>query len=251
MDQFAKDRDFHSAHTMRTPDHVQLKGKDVEVKVGDGKAIAYWVAPKAGQTQTILMIHEWWGLNENIRQSADLLHEKTGYGVMAADLYEGKVAKNAEEAAKYMSAVNEQSSSKTVNAAIKALKSGFQGSKPSQQIGTIGFCFGGGWSHKSAIMGGEAVKACVIFYGLPTVAPAELERLSAPVLMIWPNKDKWINKEVVDGFRDAMKNANKSLQVEEFDADHAFANPTSKSFKDQESKEAWSKTLQFFKKNLG
>lgn len=251
MEQYANDKDFHAAHTMREPDHVETKGKDIEFTVGEGKAKAYWTAPAAGHDQTVLMIHEWWGLNDNIRETADMLHDKTGYGVLAVDLYEGKVAKTADDAGKYMAAVDQKKAAATVNAAVRLAQKGVDGGKPSPRLGTIGFCFGGGWSHKAAIMGGQAVKACVVFYGMPTTAPGELERLSAPVLFVWPNQDKWINKDVVSGFQAAMESAGKPLEVLEFDADHAFANPTSKSFKEKESQEAWAKTLEFMKKNLG
>lgn len=251
MEQYANDKEFHAAHTMSEPSAKPVKGKDIEFAVGEGKAKAYWTAPAEGKDQVVVMIHEWWGLNDHIRQTADMLHDKQGYGVLAVDLYQGKVAKTPEDAGKFMAAVDQKTASATINAALRLIKSGVDGSKPSTKIGTIGFCFGGGWSHKAAIMGGEDVKACVIFYGQPVTAPGELERLSAPVLFVWPTKDKWINKEMVDGFKEAMSAASKPVDVLSFDADHAFANPTSKSFQGKESQEAWAATLEFFKKNLG
>lgn len=251
MEQFAKDKEFHAAHTMREADGTKLSGKDVEIAVGDGKAKAYWVAPKEGHDQSVLMIHEWWGLNANIRETADKLNSKCGYGVLAIDLYEGKVAKDADEAGKFMGAVDNKKASATVNAALRALKAGVDGSKPSLKLGTIGFCFGGGWSHKAAIMGGADVKACVVFYGMPSTAPGELERLKAPVFFVAAKQDKWINKGVVDGFKSAMESAGKSVEVSEYDADHAFANPTSQSYKSEAAQDAWDKTFAFFKKNLG
>jgi len=251
MEQFANDKEFHSAHTMSEVKAKPILGKDIEFTVGEGKAKAYWTAPAEGHDQSVIMIHEWWGLNDHIRQTADMVHEKTGYGVLAVDLYEGKVAKTPDDAGKYMAAVDQKKASSTLNAAIRLLKAGVDGSKPSSKLGTIGFCFGGGWSHKAAIMGGDSVKACAVFYGQPTVAPGELERLIAPVLFVWPNKDKWINKEMVDGFKSAMEAAGKPLEVLEFSADHGFANPSSKSYQSKESQEAWDKTLEFLKKNLG
>lgn len=251
MEKFATDKDFHKAHTLRQPDKVQLKGKEIEFAVSEGKAKAYWVAPVEGHKQAVLMIHEWWGLNDNIRQTADMLNSKAGFGVLAVDLYGGKVATNAEEAGKLMAAVDQKQASATINAALRLLKSGVAGSAPSDKLGTIGFCFGGGWSHKASIMGGSNVQACAVFYGMPTTAPGELERLSAPVLFVWPNKDKWINKSVVDGFKTAMDAAGKSLDIEEYDADHAFANPSSKSYQEKDSQDAWAKTIKFLMKNLG
>ena len=171
MEPFAKDKEFHKAHTLREPTGVAPKGKEVVLKVGESKVKCYWNAPKEGQGQVVLMIHEWWGLNDNIRETADALGKETGYGVLAVDLYEGKVAKNADEAAKAMAAVNATKASATVNAAIRAIKNGVDGTKPASKFGTIGYCFGGGWSHKAAIMGGKDVQACVIYYGMPVIAP--------------------------------------------------------------------------------
>jgi carboxymethylenebutenolidase len=250
MEKFANDKDFHKAHTHREPDKVKLEGKNIEFVVGEGKGKAYWVAPKAGQTQSLLMIHEWWGLTDNIRQTADMVRDKAGYGVLAIDLYKGQVAKSADEAGKLMGQVDERLSATTINAALRLLQSGVDGGKGATKIGTIGFCFGGGWSHKAAVMGGDKVQACVVFYGMPVTAPGELERLQAPVYFVWPNQDRWINKDVVEGFKSAMESAGKALEVEEFEADHAFANPTSKSFNDGESQRAWSHTLKFLKEHL-
>jgi len=251
MEQFTKDKEFHSAHTLREPSGEKLQGKDVTLTVGDAKVKCYWDAPKEGHDQVVLMVHEWWGLNDNIRETADKLQKETGYGVLAVDLYEGKVAKNADEAGKYMGAVDSTKASATINASLRAIKAGVDGTKPPSKIGTIGYCFGGGWSHKAAIMGGKDVQACVIYYGMPTISPGELERMSSPVLFVFAKKDKWINADVLDGFRTAMQNASKPLQVEEYDADHAFANPSSQSYQSQAAQDAWTKTLAFFKKNLG
>ncbi len=251
MSAFAKDKEFHSAHTIRPVENLNLKGTLIEIPVLDKKAKAYWVAPRSGTKTSILMIHEWWGLNDHIKQTADEVQAKTGYGVLAIDLYEGKVAKTPDEAGKFMGSVDQKLASATVNAALRAIQQGIEKSPGATKVGTIGFCFGGGWSHKAAIMGGDKVQACVIFYGMPTTAPGELERLKAPVLMVWGKKDKWINESVVTGFQKAMDHAQKSLQVEGYDADHAFANPTSKSYESEASKNAWAKAYEFFKKYLG
>ena len=116
MEQFTKDKEFHSAHTLREPSGEKLQGKDVTLTVGDAKVKCYWDAPKEGHDQVVLMVHEWWGLNDNIRETADKLQKETGYGVLAVDLYEGKVAKNADEAGKYMGAVDSTKASATINA---------------------------------------------------------------------------------------------------------------------------------------
>jgi len=251
MSQFSNDKDFHAAHTLAPAENKPIEGKDIQIKVGEGTAKAYWVPPQPGHTEAVLMVHEWWGLNANIRQTADTVNKKAGYGVLAIDLYGGKVATNGDDAQKYMDGVDKVKGASTINAALKALKNGVEGGPPATKIGTIGFCFGGGWSHKAAIMGGDNVQACVIFYGMPSMAPAELERLKAPVLFVSGKQDKWITPEVVSDFKRAMESAGKPMEAVEYDADHAFANPSSKSYKSKEAQEAWDKTFDFFKKNLG
>lgn len=251
MEQFSHDMSFHAAHTLRPADNKPIDGKDIQLTVSERKVKAYWVPPQPGHGQCVLMVHEWWGLNDNIRQTADMMNKRAGYGVLALDLYEGKVATNGDEAQKYMDAVDKMRASATVNAGLRALKAGVDGSTPASKVGTIGFCFGGGWSQKAAIMGGDTVQACVIFYGMPTSAPAELDRLTAPVLFVSGKQDKWITPDVVSEYKKAMEAAGKPIEAVEFDADHAFANPSSKSYKTKEAEEAWNKTFEFYKKTLG
>src|SRR5512132_2779903 len=98
MATYAGDKEFHAAHTLREPGSTQHRGKMIDFPVGDGMAKAYWVPPAEGHDQAVLMVHEWWGLNDNIKETADKLNGEAGYAVLAVDLYEGKVASNSDEA---------------------------------------------------------------------------------------------------------------------------------------------------------
>ncbi|MCW5936801.1 MAG: dienelactone hydrolase family protein [Fimbriimonadaceae bacterium] len=248
MEQFANDKDFHAAHTLRETPSGPHKGEMVEIAVPGGeKSVAYWVTPGEDPDKAIVMVHEWWGLNDYIKESADAFADE-GYAVLAVDLYEGRVAKNRDDAGKYMGEVKEDRATAVVRAALDALTDGKLAKDAS--IGTIGFCFGGGWSHRAAILGGDRVDACVIYYGAPVMDQGELAKLKAPVLFVWPNKDKWINAEMKDGFVAAMRQAGKELTVAEYTADHAFANPSSDSHDDEAAKDARAKTLAFFKEHL-
>lgn len=248
MSDFAADKDFHAAHTLRPTQAAELKGQSVEISVPGGKsAQAYWTGsaePKAA----IVMIHEWWGLNQHIKETADLLAAATNVPVLAIDLYEGQVATTREDAAKFMQGVNDARAEAVVRASLDSLTKG--GLAKVSKIGTTGYCFGGGWSHRAAILGGKGVAACVIYYGMPVTDAASLAKLEAPVLMVWPNKDRWINAEAVARFKAGMEQAGKELEVLEYDADHAFANPSSASYVSEAAADAWAKTVKFFNEKL-
>lgn len=241
------DSDFHSAHTLNDKPVSGLRGEEVRFEVdGDPKGgRGYWVGTEEDPDRVVVVIHEWWGLNDHIRKVADEYAAAVGGAALAIDLYEGKLATDAERAGEYMRAVDNARATKVVQGALAALKDGTIAKDA--KLATVGYCFGGGWSHRTAILGGEAVKACVIFYGQPVTDQAELAKLRAPVLMVWPTRDKWINKPMVDGFKEAMATAGKKLTVEAYDADHAFSNPSSQAYDNDDAKDAFAKATAFMK----
>jgi len=118
---------------------------------------------------------------------------------------------------------------------------------------------GGTWSCQAAIEGSDKVKACVIYYkvkacviyyGAPEENTERLKMLDAPVMMIHPVKDKWINQEMMDKFSNNMKSLDKSFEILTFDADHGFANPSAPNFNNKEANESWEKVKEFLDKNL-
>jgi carboxymethylenebutenolidase len=118
-------------------------------------------------------------------------------------------------------------------------------------VATVGWCFGGGWSLKAAIQAGERADACVIYYGMPVKSAAELSPLEAPVLGIFGSEDEWINPGVVKEFDKLCKATGKEFTYEIFEADHAFANPSSERYKEEAATEANAMALVFLKDNLG
>ncbi len=250
FNEFAKEPEFMAMHPLKEPTGwTNALGEMTDYKTASGKETSgFWVPPTKGSTASIVMIHEFWGLNDHIKETAEWLNKETGYGVLAVDMYEGKVAKESAMARKYMSEVKQAHGDDVVAGAVQALRDGSLAK--SKFIGTVGFCFGGGWSHRTAIAGGDDVDACAIYYGMPSMDQAELKAMTAPVLMVWPNKDQWINKSVVDNFKTAMSKAGRSLQVLEYDANHAFANPSNARYNKTAADDAWAKTIAFFKKNF-
>lgn len=252
MSPFVADPAFVAAHEAPHPlRFVPVAGKSVRFATPDGKtAGGFYVPPKHKGAPGIVMVHEWWGLNDYIKREAERLHNELGYGVLAVDLYEGKVATTPRDAGKYMQTVQTPRGTAIVSGAVNALTKGSLGDKFAK-LGTIGWCFGGGWSHRAAIAGGPAVRACVMYYGMPDTEPADLKRLKAPVLMVWATKDNWINQKVVDGFKSDMAAAKKPLTVLPFDAGHGFANPSNPIYDKAAADKAWAATEEFYKRELG
>ncbi len=218
----------------------------------DGKAInGFLVRPaKAAKAlpgkPAILMVHEWWGLNENIKAVARR-YAGEGYTVLAVDMF-GTVATTPDAAMKlYQSAMaNVPIGEKNIFDAIAYLKQ--QGAT---SIGAIGYCFGGHWSLRTGLVGGKDINGVVIYYGAPITNPSQLARLSAPVLGLYGGQDTGIPVDSVRAMEAKLKAAGRAVDVTVYaDANHAFANPTGQSYNKAAAEDAWNKTLAFFKTNL-
>lgn len=245
MAQFAEDKDFKEAHD--TPKKIDYKGagRMVTFNTPDGqKSEAYLIMKDKERKKTLFVIHEWWGLNDHIKQEADRLAEALGdVNVIALDLYDGNVTDDRDEAGKFMGMVKEERAKAIIEGAIG--KSG-----DNTKIATIGWCFGGGWSLKASILAGEKAGACVMYYGLPVKTATELAPLKAPILGIFAKNEQWINTEVVKEFQALAAATKKDLTVHSFDADHAFANPSSDKYVEEAATEANKLAVEFLKKNL-
>lgn len=252
MAAFASDPEFLAAHPAPAPlRFAPQEGSMLPFKTTDRRIVnGFYVPPKTSKSPVVIMVHEWWGLNDYIKREAEWLHDKTGYAVLAIDLYDGKVATNAQDAGKFMQSVDTAKATAVVRGAVRSLKAGAFG-RSFDRIGTIGWCFGGGWSHRAAIAGGPLAKACVMFYGMPDTDPADLKYLACPVLMIWARRDKWINADVVAGFKSAMSAAHRQLTVLAYDADHGFANPSNPVYNKTAADSAFDHALAFLHENLG
>ncbi len=245
MAQFTEDKEFKDAH--ETPDSIShsASGKMIQFPVGeDTPGSAYYVQGAADSKKYLFMIHEWWGLNDHIKREADrLAGELSGVHVMALDLYDGKVADNPDDAGKLMNAVEEKRLNEIVKGAIE-----YAGQDA--KIATVGWCFGGGWSLKSSILAGDQGAGCVIYYGMPVQEAKQLVPLKADVLGIFAEKDKWITPEVVNNFEALAKATGKTVQTKQFDADHAFANPSSPRYNEAAAQEANALVLAFLRERL-
>lgn len=242
---FGDEKEFRDAHPLPEPFILaNAQGTMITFNTPDGKtANAYEVKSSGTSGKYILMFHEWYGLNDYIKKEADELQSQLGdVTVLVLDLYDGKVAQNNEEASSYVKQVSKERALNIIKGAVTYSNS--------TQIGTIGWCFGGGWSLQSAIELGDKCKACVMYYGMPEGDISRLEMIKAPVLGIFGNLDQNITPAVVSKFQENMKSINKPLTVYTYDAVHAFANPSNPKHDPEATKDAKEKTLKFFKDNL-
>jgi carboxymethylenebutenolidase len=242
----ASSKEFRLAHANPLKFHFQSQiGKVITYKTADGQtSTAYELKAKKPTNNYLLVIHEWFGLNDFIKQEAEKLYNDIGdVNVIALDLYDGKVATNRDEAGKYMQAVKEDRARAIIKGAI-----GYAG--PKAHIATIGWCFGGGWSLQASLMAGKQAVACVMYYGMPEQDVTKLKTLNTAVLGNFANKDQWINTKVVGQFADNMKKAGKTLILHQYDADHGFANPSNPVYNSDATKEAYGYTLVFLKQRL-
>lgn len=240
------DKNFVDTHLEPLPFVLaEQLGKDITFKTPDGKeGHAYEIKNSKPTNNYVFVIHEWWGLNDYIKQESEKIFNTLGnVNVIAIDLYDHKVATSRDSAAKYMQSVNTDRAQSIIKGVLNMV-----GSKA--KIATIGWCFGGGWSMQSTLASAKQSKACVMYYGMPEEKMERIKTLNAPVLFVWPTKDQWINKEVVSKFEMNMKEAKKSLQVLSYDADHAFANPSNPKYSKEFADDAFTKATAFIKDHL-
>ncbi|MCA8829661.1 dienelactone hydrolase family protein [Hymenobacter pini] len=241
----ASNEDFSGGHDAPLPFTYAGEGSMIEFKTTDGQpGKAFEIKSKTKSDKYLLVIHEWWGLNDYIKQeAARFAEELPGVNVLALDLYDGQVATDADQAGKLMQGVKTERAQAIIKGAL-------QYAGPSAQIASIGWCFGGGWSIQTALLAGPKAKACVAYYGMPEKNVAKLKMLNTDVLFIFAKQDKWINQEVVDQFRKDMAVAKKGLTVKTYDADHAFANPSNPKYNKQFAADAHAASVAYLKKNL-
>lgn len=208
-------------------------------------ARGYFVHPQSpGNYPGVVMIHEWWGLNDTIKQMARQLASE-GYNVLAVDLHKGRVATTPEEARALTGAINQEQANANLRSAVAYLRN-----KGSVKIASLGWCFGGGQSLQLA-MSGEELAATVIYYGQLSLDQTKLSLIRWPVLGIFGDKDTSISVENVRSFEAALTTLGIQNSIHIYSGvGHAFANPSGANYAPQETIDAWSKTLAFLSANL-
>ncbi|MFM7427434.1 MAG: dienelactone hydrolase family protein [Elainella sp.] len=197
---------------------------------------------------SLIVIHEWWGLNDNIEMMTERLAGE-GYAALAVDLYEGKSAATPEEARALVQAAgqNPQRLEDNLRQAYAYLDG-----QQAPKIGSIGWCFGGSWSLNTALLLPDQLDAAVIYYGGQLVTDANrLEALEMPILGIFGSLDDNPPVDRVRQFEAALKSVGKSPEIYIYEgADHAFANPSGRRYNPEAAAAAWQRTTDFLERHL-
>lgn len=195
----------------------------------------------------VIMIHEWWGLNDNVRAMAQRLAAE-GYMVLAVDLFGGETAESPQVARQLMleAVENPQHASGNIRQAYSFIeKAG------APRIASLGWCFGGGWSLNAAILFPEDLDAAVIYYGQVTSDEDRLRPINVPILGFFGAEDKGISIESVKAFEQSLQRLRKDHQLHIYPgAGHAFANPTGNNYVAEFADDAWQKMLEFLDEKL-
>jgi carboxymethylenebutenolidase len=217
----------------------------VTIKTASGRSVSAALAmPAQTPAGGVMIVHEWWGLNDQIKAVASEL-AANGFVSLAIDLYDGKVADDPDGAKALMGSIKDADAIETTTTWIEHLYA----MKPvNGKVATLGFCLGGGWSLNASLA--RPVDATVVYYGRVDKPAAELRKLKGPVLGQFGNQDTFINPAMVDAFAAAMKEANKPHDIYRYDANHAFANPTGQNYDKEDARVAWDRTIAFLKRKL-
>ncbi len=244
--QLSADVSFASSHLAPIPFTFEASnGKMISINCASGPAAkAFEVKSAEPSDKWIFVFHEWWGLNDYIKREAEKLSaEIPGVNILAIDLYDGIIATTPEEAQSTMGKMKDERSRMIINSSIK-----YVGNKA--KIATLGWCMGGGWSLQASLMAGSKAKACVMYYGMPETDPKKISTLSPDVLGIFALKDNWITPEVVDKFKLLMESKNKKLIVKNYEAVHAFANPSNPDYNQELAEDAHKNVVDYLLERL-
>ena len=221
-----------------------MKIETLNLNPANGATTAYVARPDGDATAVVILIQEWWGINDHIRDIAGR-YANEGYICVAPDLYRGKLAKDSTEAAKLMHDLPIEDGLETIRTAISETKR----THDVQKIGITGYCMGGTFALRAACEI-SALAAAAPFYG---DIPAEdvLKRLKVPTLFIAGKRDAWINPGKVSGLIEAARKYDLPVEAVTYDADHAFFNDTRPEVYDAEAaSDAWRRVLDLFRKHL-
>ncbi len=228
-------------------------GSMIEFSRPDGGRVGGYLASGGDGAPGVVVIQEWWGLNDQIRGVAERF-ARAGYTALVPDLYRGKSTVEAEEAHHLMSGLDfGQAAGQDIRGAVQALAQ-----RGCEKVGVTGYCMGGALTVLALTMVPEAA-AGVIWYGYPPLEFVDASKITAPVLAHWATQDQAFALEGVDGLEAKFKEAGVAYEGHRYLAHHGFANETAQGpgripmtqYDAVWAEAAWDRTLRFFGRHLG
>lgn len=221
-----------------------MQSETLSFETSSGPTTAFVARPENGPEKAVILIHEWWGLNDHIKDIAER-YAAEGFTAVAPDLYRGKLATNPTEAGDMMKALEIEDGLETIANAMEAARAELGVS----HFGITGYCMGGTFALRAACAL-EGISAAAPFYG---DVPAEeiLRKLKVPTIFISGKKDAWINPEKVASLEDAAERYELPVHSVKYEADHAFFNNTRPEVYDETAaRDAWALVVGFFNDKL-
>jgi carboxymethylenebutenolidase len=216
-----------------------------------GQAYGYLAKPKSGSGPGVIVIQEWWGLDDHIVEIADRLAAE-GFVALAPDLFGGKVAHDTDEAGKYMEALPAEQAAKDLSGAVDYLIA--DANTTSEKVGAVGFCMGGGFVLLLAAQQGDKIGAAVSFYGVGQGVPNQYRTVTAPIQGHYGEQDSFYPVDQARAQEQQIR-AESQNEVEFFyyPAGHAFHNDKDKlgTYDAASAKQAWERTVSFLHEHLG
>lgn len=246
MAQFVNAPGFAAFHPVPIDIDFTGKGTMTSFPTPDGtQASGYLIKSSVPSDQWLFVYQEWWGLNDHIKHQADLFYDDLGekVNVIALDMYDGKVTSNPQEAGQLMQGAKE--------ARLESIVTGArQLAGPQAKIANVGWCFGGAWSLKSALLNGQQTIGSVMYYGMPVRDVEKLKTLNSDVLGLFATEE-YISEAIIKEFASSMDQAGKKLTYKIFPAVHGFSNPSNPRYDEAASKEAYSMAIGYLKEKFG
>jgi len=247
------DRPIANEASMYKPSEP-VDGKWVNYAMVDGRTVKGYLAQPQGEMKDseplpgLIVIHEWWGLNDNIEMMTQRLAGE-GYNALAVDLYNGDTASTSDQARKLMSRAMQDKQTGVSN--LEQAHEFLTDSLGAPRTGVIGWCFGGGWSLQAALAMPDQIDATVIYYGELVTDPQQLKKLNMPILGNFGSEDHGIPPEKVNEFKKVLGSLGKTADLKIYEgANHAFANPSGTRYNKEAAADAWKRTVKFFANNL-
>jgi carboxymethylenebutenolidase len=224
-------------------------GRDVDLDAGDAALRGYLAVPAAGRGPGVLVLSEWWGLVDHIRDVCDRF-ARDGFVALAPDLYHGERTSDPDEAGRLMMNLALPRAARDLDAAVAALLGESAVTRP--RVGAVGFCMGG----QLALLAGtrnRRIGAVVDFYGIHPKVTLDLSGLDAPVLGIFAERDAYVPPDAVRKLEADLRAAGKRVRTRIFPGvDHAFMNDARPDVYDAKSAaEAWAEALAFLRQEVG
>ncbi|MDQ3810276.1 MAG: dienelactone hydrolase family protein [Chloroflexota bacterium] len=226
-----------------------MAGQDVEFASNGGTATGYLAVPDSGRGRGVIVIQEWWGLNNQIRRTADEI-ARNGFVALAPDFFHGQKATEPDEAGKLMMALNIDQTARDARGAAEFLVGHAAVDGP--RVGVIGYCMGGQLALLAATVEPDVIGAVVDMYGVhPNVKP-DFSKMQAAALLLFAEKDSFVTAEVRQALEDQLRQAGVRYQSHTYPGvDHAFMNDERPEVYDPNSaQDAWRRTIDFLRGEL-